>query len=38
VQPLEQGRELAAGVPAAEFVMLDSSNHIVVPATVRGQR
>ena len=31
VQPLEQGRELAAGIPAAEFVMLDSSSHIIVP-------
>jgi DNA-binding winged helix-turn-helix (wHTH) protein/pimeloyl-ACP methyl ester carboxylesterase len=31
VQPLEQGRELAAGIPRAEFVMLDSSSHITVP-------
>ena len=31
VQPLGQGRELAAGIPAAEFVMLETSSHIVVP-------
>jgi pimeloyl-ACP methyl ester carboxylesterase/DNA-binding winged helix-turn-helix (wHTH) protein len=31
VQPLDQGRELAAGIPGAEFVMLDTSNHIIVP-------
>jgi pimeloyl-ACP methyl ester carboxylesterase/DNA-binding winged helix-turn-helix (wHTH) protein len=31
VQPLDQGRELAAAIPAAEFVMLDSSSHLIVP-------
>lgn len=31
VQPLDQGRELAAGIPGAEFVMLETSSHIVVP-------
>ena len=31
VQPLDQGRELAAGIAGAEFVMLDSSSHITVP-------
>jgi DNA-binding winged helix-turn-helix (wHTH) protein/pimeloyl-ACP methyl ester carboxylesterase len=31
VQPLEQGREVAAGIPGAEFVLLDSSSHITVP-------
>ena len=31
VQPLDQGRRLAAGIPGAEFVLLDSSNHIVLP-------
>lgn len=31
VQPLDQGRELAAGISGAEFVMLDTSNHVIVP-------
>jgi DNA-binding winged helix-turn-helix (wHTH) protein/pimeloyl-ACP methyl ester carboxylesterase len=31
VQPLDQGRELAAAIPGAEFVMLDSASHITVP-------
>lgn len=31
VQPLDQGRELAAGIVGAEFVMLDSSSHITAP-------
>ena len=30
--PFEQGQELAAGIPGARFVALDSSNHIL-PAT-----
>lgn len=28
--PIEQGRDLAAGIPDAEFVVLDSKNHILV--------
>lgn len=31
VQPLDQGREIAAGIRGAEFVMLDTSDHIIVP-------
>jgi pimeloyl-ACP methyl ester carboxylesterase len=30
VQPLDQGRELAAGINNAEFVMLDSPNHAIL--------
>lgn len=31
VQPLEQGRELAAQIPGAEFLLLESRNHVIVP-------
>ena len=31
VQPLEQGRKLAAGIKDAVFIMLESSNHVVLP-------
>jgi pimeloyl-ACP methyl ester carboxylesterase/DNA-binding winged helix-turn-helix (wHTH) protein len=31
VQPLDQGRKLAAGIPGAAFVALDSPNHVVLP-------
>ena len=30
VQPLDQGRELAAGIDNAQFVMLDSPNHTIL--------
>lgn len=30
VHPLEQGRELAAGIPGAKFILLDSSNHAIL--------
>jgi len=30
VQPLDQGRALAAAIKNAEFLMLESSNHVVV--------
>jgi pimeloyl-ACP methyl ester carboxylesterase len=30
VQPLEQGRELAAGIPGADFVELDSADHALL--------
>lgn len=29
VQPLDQGMALAAGIPGAEFVMLESRNHVL---------
>lgn len=31
VQPLEQGYRLAAGIPDAEFLMLESRNHVILP-------
>ncbi len=31
VQPLDQGRRLASGIPGAEFVLLESRNHVVLP-------
>jgi DNA-binding winged helix-turn-helix (wHTH) protein len=31
VQPLDQGRELAAQIPGAEFLLLESRNHVLVP-------
>jgi pimeloyl-ACP methyl ester carboxylesterase len=31
VQPLEQGRMLAARIPGAEFVLLESANHVILP-------
>ena len=30
VQPLEQGQMLAAGIKNAQFVMLDSPNHVIL--------
>ncbi|MBT6119659.1 MAG: alpha/beta hydrolase [Rhodospirillaceae bacterium] len=30
VHPIEQGRALAAGIPDAEFVMLESDNHAIL--------
>ena len=31
VHPLDQGRKLAAGIADAEFVMLESENHVILP-------
>lgn len=31
IQPLEQGRQLASRIPQAEFVMLESGNHVILP-------
>ncbi|BBK37883.1 transcriptional regulator [Allostella sp. ATCC 35155] len=31
VQPLDQGRQVAARIPGAEFLLLDSRNHVVLP-------
>jgi len=31
IQPLDQGRQLASVIPGAEFVLLESRNHIVLP-------
>ncbi|HEX7780920.1 MAG TPA: response regulator transcription factor, partial [Vicinamibacterales bacterium] len=30
VQPIEEGRLLAAGIPGAEFIELDSRNHVLL--------
>lgn len=30
IQPLDQGRRLAAGIPNAEFLLLESSNHVIL--------
>lgn len=32
VQPLEQGYRLAERIPGAEFLMLESRNHVILPA------
>ncbi len=29
MQPIEQGRKMAAGIPKAKFISLDSDNHIL---------
>jgi len=31
VQPLERGRQLASGIAGAQFLQLDSRNHVIVP-------
>lgn len=31
VQPLDQGRQLASRIPKAEFVLLESRNHMLLP-------
>ncbi len=31
IHPLDQGRKLAAGISNAEFVMLESANHVILP-------
>lgn len=31
IHPLDQGRDLAAGITGAEFVLLESANHIILP-------
>ena len=36
VVPVEEGRLLAARIPGARFVLLDSSNHILLPTSRRG--
>jgi DNA-binding winged helix-turn-helix (wHTH) protein/pimeloyl-ACP methyl ester carboxylesterase len=38
VHPVAQGRELAAGIAAAEFVLLDSENHAVLPQEPAWER
>jgi pimeloyl-ACP methyl ester carboxylesterase len=31
VQPFEEGRRLAAGIPGARFVALEGHNHVILP-------
>jgi pimeloyl-ACP methyl ester carboxylesterase/DNA-binding winged helix-turn-helix (wHTH) protein len=31
IQPLDEGRRLAAGIPGAAFVLLESANHVTLP-------
>lgn len=31
IQPLDEGRMLAAGIPGASFVMLESASHVLLP-------
>ena len=31
VQPLEQARQIASRIPTAEFVLLESRNHVILP-------
>lgn len=31
VHPVDQGRELAAGIAGSEFVLLESANHVILP-------
>jgi pimeloyl-ACP methyl ester carboxylesterase len=38
VHPVDQGRELAAGIRDSEFVLLDSANHAVVPQEPAWER
>jgi pimeloyl-ACP methyl ester carboxylesterase/DNA-binding CsgD family transcriptional regulator len=38
ITPLEEGRRLAAGIPGAEFVELDSSNHVLLEHEPAWQR
>ena len=38
VHPVAQGREIAAGIPAAEFVLLDSEKHAVLPQEPAWER
>lgn len=38
VVPLEEGRLIAAGIPGARFVSLDSCNHLMLPEEPEWQR
>lgn len=38
VHPVEQGRELAAGIAGSEFVLLESSNHALLPQEPAWER
>lgn len=38
VHPVDQGRDLASGIPGSEFVLLDSTNHAIVPQEPAWER
>jgi pimeloyl-ACP methyl ester carboxylesterase/DNA-binding winged helix-turn-helix (wHTH) protein len=38
VHPVDQGRELAAGIAGSEFVLLESSNHAILPGEPAWER
>ena len=38
VQPFEEGRRLAAGIPGARFVTLEGRNHIILPGDASWER
>ncbi|MFZ9037316.1 MAG: alpha/beta fold hydrolase [Gammaproteobacteria bacterium] len=38
VHPVAQGREIAAGIPDCEFVLLDSANHAILPQEAAWER
>ena len=38
VQPFEEGRRLAAGIPGARFVTLEGRNHIILPGEPSWER
>jgi pimeloyl-ACP methyl ester carboxylesterase len=38
VQPFEEGRRLAAGIPGARFVALEGRNHVILPGDPSWKR
>ena len=38
VQPFEEGRRLAAGIPGARFVTLEGRNHVILPGDASWER
>jgi DNA-binding winged helix-turn-helix (wHTH) protein/pimeloyl-ACP methyl ester carboxylesterase len=38
MQPFEEGRRLAAGIPGARFVTLEGRNHIILPGDASWER
>jgi hypothetical protein len=38
MQPFEEGRRLAAGIPGARFVTLGGGNHVILPGDASWER
>jgi pimeloyl-ACP methyl ester carboxylesterase/DNA-binding winged helix-turn-helix (wHTH) protein len=38
IQPFEEGRRLAAGIPGARFVTLEGRNHVILPGDASWER